>query len=166
MAGRIGALKYIVIHHPADDNITKTLSDYVKPPYVAAPYDYWIEYPDGDVVVGRPLTMRGAHVIPDYPDYADINNGTAIGVAFEGNFDNDRPPIRPSDAQLERGAALVGRLCVEWGIHPSRVYPHRVVSRTACPGRHFMALWPQFIGKTKWYWLRGLQQAKEGASTR
>lgn len=163
-------IRFIVVHHPASDNITLTLRDHIHPPFTDSPYDFWIENPTGEIVKGRVLTKQGAHVIPDYPEWRDVNNRTAIGVAFEGNFEDDRPPIRPSDEQIERGAVLLAQLCLEYGIWPNdhtrtpaqilqdgAILPHKFVSRTACPGRHFMAQWDVLIGKTRWYFnqLRG-----------
>ena len=170
--------KYIVVHHPASDNIALTLRDHIHPPFTDAPYDFWVEYPSGDVVKGRVLSKIGAHVQPDVPGkYANrpdairkINNRTAIGYAFEGNFDDERPPIGPSEAQIERGALHVAQTCEEYGIHPhdhrrpleqiiaeGGVVPHLFVSDTVCPGRHFMAQWDAFIGKVRYYYnsLRG-----------
>ncbi len=152
-------LRYIVIHHPASDNIKLSLWDHKKPGAPWPPYDFWVEYePEGRIVKGRPLSVRGAHVIPDYAGFKDVNNKTAIGVAFEGNFDDAKPPFGPSDVQLEVGAALVGQLCAEWDINPRRVLPHRAVSQTACPGRHFMAVWDKFIGKVRWYYTQSLTE--------
>lgn len=168
--------RFIVIHHPASDNIRLTLRDHIQPPFTDAPYDFWFEYPTGEMVKGRVLTKQGAHVRPDVdkwqrdPRWAQVNNRTAIGVAFEGNFDDDVPPIGPSTQQIERGSLFVAQLCVEYGIHPhdhkkpigvilgmGGVVPHLAVSDTACPGRHFMAQWDQFIGKVRFYYnqLRG-----------
>jgi hypothetical protein len=163
------AVRFVVVHHPADDNIQLSLRDHVRPPFTDAPYDWWLEHPTGDIVKGRSLARDGAHVRPDYTQWNHVNNRTAIGVAFEGNFDDERPPIGPSEQQIERGAALIGQLCAEHGIHPysidsslgllyaQGVVPHRLVSRTACPGRHFMSQWAVLIGKVRWYYF------KEGA---
>jgi len=162
--------RFVVVHHPADDNIQLSLRDHVRPPFTDAPYDWWLEYPTGDIVKGRSLARDGAHVRPDYPKWSHVNNRTAIGVAFEGNFDDDRPPIGPSEAQIERGAALIGQLCAEHDIHPfsadspeellyaQGVVPHRFVSRTACPGRHFMLQWAALIGKVRWYYNQEVRQ--------
>lgn len=176
MPGRVGRVQFIVVHHPGSDNISLTLKDHVHPPYVAPPYDFFFEYPSGLMVVGRSLAMRGAHVIPDYTDWRMVNNDTAIGVAAEGNFDNDTPPIGPSEAQIELMARQVGFLCAEHSIWPHDGWrdpkkvleakqgflPHRRVTQTACPGRHFMAIWEVFAGKVKWY----SQRAREGEGER
>jgi hypothetical protein len=155
------AVRWIVIHHPASDNVKLTLKDHFHPPFIAAPYDWWVEYPSGEIVKGRPLSMKGAHVVSDIPGKQNVNNLNSIGVAFEGNFDDDKPPIEPSPQQLEKGAALVGALCLEHNVHPRNVIPHREVTRTACPGKHFMAKWDVFLGKVKFYYNEGLKQAQE-----
>jgi len=155
-------IHYIVVHHPADDNIDKTLRDHIRSPFTDAPYDFWLEYPSGDLVKGRSLAKKGAHIVPDYVWAKHVNNSSAIGVAFEGNFDDEKPPFEPSGRQIERGAALIGQLCAEWNIHPydsqealkagQGVVPHCVVSQTACPGRHFLVHWKRLIGKARYYY--------------
>lgn len=155
---------FIVLHHPAEDGIDD-VRELIRPPFTDVPYDFVMDFETARVWTGRPLSKRGAHVIPDYPDALHVNNDTAIGVALEGNFDDDRPPLGPEPRHIEGLAILLADLCIRHIIWPNDVtreqleigkglqgiLPHRAVSRTACPGKHFMKEWPTLVGKTKFY---------------
>ena len=158
----------VVVHHPASDGIDD-VRELIHPPFTDVPYDFVVDYETGAVWRGRALTKQGAHVIPDHQEWAWVNNRTAMGIAFEGNFHDDIPPIRPSDAQIEHGAAFLGAFMAEHQIVPASIddlarvqsaqagiVPHRLVSRTACPGRHFMLMWDEFVGKVRFYYSQAL----------
>lgn len=167
MPGRIGRARYVVVHHPAADGIDN-VRELVKPPFTDVPYDYVMDFETAAVWKGRPLWKDGAHVIPDKEWAMDVNNRTAIGVALEGNFHDDVPPIGPEPRHIEGLAILIANICLEHDIRPHNLYtasdvlgydqgvlPHRKVFATACPGKHFMPHWDTLVGKVKWYWLRG-----------
>ena len=85
-------------------------------------YHYYIRR-DGSIWRGRPENMRGGHTTNW--------NWCALGVCFEGNFENEHM----SQAQLQAGRELVADIV--------RRYPaitvgvHRDYQQTACPGKNF-----------------------------
>ncbi len=85
-------------------------------------YHLVVDY-TGRVWEGRSLSYEGAHVLS--------NNEGNIGVLLLGNFERQRP----SSAQI---AALHDLTCVlrgVCGISRTRVYGHRDLSPSVCPGR-------------------------------
>ena len=90
----------------------------------------------GDLVLceGRGLFRSGAHTIG--------HNRSALGIAFQGNFEDERLPARFDD-QLAALGGWLRELREEQGfVHlgderpPGRdVWGHRDVKATACPGR-------------------------------
>ncbi len=76
----------------------------------------------GRVLEGRPLRYQGAHV--------SDNNEHNIGVMALGNF-NDQ---RPATAQLNALNATLNALAAAYRIPVQRVYTHRELGKTACPG--------------------------------
>lgn len=78
---------------------------------------------DGSVYAGRPIGMMGGHT----KDY----NHCAIGICFEGNFDEEYMP----DAQLKAGQELIAYICEQYpGIKAGQ---HKNYNQTACPGANF-----------------------------
>lgn len=76
----------------------------------------------GRVWEGRSLAYEGAHTL-------NANEGN-IGVMLLGNFEKQDP----SAAQLATQANLVALLRRQYRIRASRVYAHRELSPTVCPG--------------------------------
>lgn len=85
-------------------------------------YHLAIDYA-GRVWEGRSLAFEGAHV-------ANANEGN-IGVLLVGNFERQYP----SNAQLIAMGNLVDILRTKCRIPRSRVYGHRDLSPSMCPGR-------------------------------
>jgi hypothetical protein len=78
----------------------------------------------GRIWEARSLSYEGAHVLSN-------NEGNA-GILLLGNFNRQRP----SAAQLAAMDNLILTLRRTCGIASSRVYGHRDLSPSACPGHH------------------------------
>ncbi len=78
----------------------------------------------GRVWEGRSLAYEGAHVLDQ--------NERNIGIAFLGNFEKEKAP----EKQVRTMGILVKALCDRYGIKSHRVYGHRDLSRSICPGRN------------------------------
>jgi hypothetical protein len=76
----------------------------------------------GRVWEGRSLSYEGAHV-------SSANEGN-IGVMLLGNFERQYP----SAAQLAALDDLIGILRRQYGFGAARVFGHRDLRRTLCPG--------------------------------
>lgn len=77
---------------------------------------------DGTIYEGRPLALQGAHV-------RDWNHGN-IGLSLMGDFRFRRP----SEAQLASLRWLLERLRREHAVAVDRVWGHRDLAATDCPG--------------------------------
>ncbi|MDW8246059.1 MAG: peptidoglycan recognition protein [Sandaracinaceae bacterium] len=101
-------------------------------------YHFLIGY-DGTIYEGRPLHLLGTHTA--------YHNSQTIGISFIGCFHssgcNGFGPNRPSEAMIEAGGRLLGRLAEIYGISLNRhtVRGHREFSYndTSCPGDYMMA---------------------------
>ena len=93
-------------------------------------YHFVVDYA-GRVWEGRSLAYEGAHV-------RDQNRGN-IGIVVLGNFERQRP----LGDQLEAMRILVGVLRAKYGIKKHRVYGHRDIGASACPGKN---LYPAVAG--------------------
>lgn len=78
----------------------------------------------GRVYEGRPLRYQGAHV--------RNNNEHNLGIMCMGNFDRQSP----TDAQLRSLAGTVAHLRQKYKVPYNRIYTHREIVSTACPGKH------------------------------
>lgn len=85
-------------------------------------YHFIVDY-GGDVWEGRGLAYEGAHVIGE--------NDRNLGIMLLGNFDQQTPSAR----QLDAVRLLVTVLRNHYAIAPRRVYGHRDLGQSACPGR-------------------------------
>jgi hypothetical protein len=86
-------------------------------------YHYAID-PAGRVWQARPLSWQGAHV-------GNQNHGN-IGVCVLGNYEVQQPNSR----QVEALESFIARLMRTHDIDVSRIYTHRELAATACPGRN------------------------------
>lgn len=78
-------------------------------------------------VIGRPLTMVGAHCLGGVNDWA-------IGVCTVGNFSLEPP----SEEMLRYLCShVLKELFVAYGLGPEDVLFHRELWPTECPGKHF-----------------------------
>ena len=78
---------------------------------------------DGSVYRGRPENWVGAHT--------DGHNSTKIGICVEGNFETEKMPAAQKKAIVE----LLAYLRDKYG--DQKVYGHRDLDSTACPGKNF-----------------------------
>jgi len=133
--------RYIIVHHGAGDwdfeqvnwnhqqkwGFKSSLGYYIG-------YGYFIEY-DGTVYQGRSDHEEQAHTVGDVAHYY---NRTSIGICLQGNFENEYPTLNQIMALKE----LLDRKKVEYQISNERVYGHRELQATLCPGRN---LWTWLI---------------------
>lgn len=90
---------------------------------------HYVVLADGRVQPGRPERMRGAH--------CDGHNDM-LGICLVGDFRQTRPPA----AQLRAAEQLTRRLLRKYALPADRVYRHRDLDSTACPGERFP--WGEF----------------------
>ena len=86
-------------------------------------YHYLVD-PAGRVWEGRPLTWQGAHV-------ARQNQGN-LGICCLGNFEKQSP----TEAQLLAVEAFAMSQMRRFNVPVARVFTHRELAPTACPGRN------------------------------
>ena len=95
-------------------------------------YHFMIDYA-GRVWEGRSLSYEGAHV--------ESQNGGNIGVLLLGNYEAQIP----SDDAVQSLARLTYALREQFGIKRHRVYGHRDLGASVCPGKH---LYP-YVGELR-----------------
>jgi len=86
-------------------------------------YHYIID-PEGRIWQGRPISIEGAHVAKTNPHN--------LGVMLMGNFDEHRP----SQQALATLDAFVTDQMRRFRVPINRVYTHKELRETACPGVH------------------------------
>lgn len=125
-------LKYLVVHHTASE--APLLESWNPYGYDYPEYDYGVDL-DGTFRVGRPLTVKGAHCLPDNYPYNEISmNQKSIGFVLAGSFDKRKA----LDNQINQAAYNIGRICKKYGLPISResIIPHFKASATFCPGKN------------------------------
>ncbi len=93
---------------------------------------HYLVMPDGRIVAGRPEWMPGAHC---------RGHNDMIGICLVGNFVPDargRPQV-PTDKQLRACVELVKKLLHRAHLPATKVYLHRDLGHTLCPGPCFPA---------------------------
>ena len=105
------------------DDLNSVLEAHMRLRYGDIGYHFVVDYA-GRVWEGRSLSYEGAHVSGE--------NEANLGVMLLGNFEKQKP----SDAQLETLNTLVGLLRAHFDIPARRVYGHRDIGETLCPGRY------------------------------
>jgi len=86
-------------------------------------YHYAID-PAGRAWQARPLTFQGAHV--------KNHNPGNIGIVLFGNYEK----ARPTSKALQTLNTLIAHEMRRFSVPLSRVYTHRELRSTACPGRN------------------------------
>lgn len=132
----MGGINKITIHHAAIDSSNLQSSDDVKrrlasirnehvnrkpEPFADIGYHFVID-PQGRVWEGRPLKFQGAHV-------ADRNENN-MGIMLLGDFTKQQP----TTAQINSMDAFVAKQMQRYGIAVGKVYTHRELGKSACPG--------------------------------
>ncbi len=92
-------------------------------------YHFVVDYA-GRVWEGRSLAYEGAHV--------SCHNGRNLGVLMLGNFEQQTP----SGEAITATSSLVDLLRDRFGIKRHRVYGHRDLGSSVCPGKH---LYPHVV---------------------
>ncbi len=87
----------------------------------------WIVRRDGKLEQGRPMNKQGAHV--KYKNYRNL------GVCVTGNFQK----YPPTEAQYWSLKRLLNFLCFAFEIPKGKIYLHKDLAKTVCPGRLFDA---------------------------
>ena len=92
-------------------------------PFADIGYHYVID-PAGRVWAARSLQYQGAHV--------ERNNEHNLGIMVIGNFEEQRP----TSAQLATLESFLIDQIRKYGIPASRIYTHREIGQSVCPGRN------------------------------
>jgi len=133
---KMGRISKITIHHEgwkpvhfSDMDATVQRLEMIRRSHVG--YRHWgdigyhfIVDRAGRAWEARPLMLQGAHV----RDHNEHN----IGVMVLGNFDRQRP----SSEQLQGVESLVSRLMRQHHVPLKKIYTHRELGPTTCPGNH------------------------------
>ncbi len=133
---RLSPVRYITVHHDGmqpffdtDQRATAARIEAIRRAHRRRGWGdigyHFVVDRAGRVWEGRSLRYQGAHV-KNY-NYANI------GIVVLGNFDRQQP----SQAQLASVRQLVSSLMDRHHVPSSRVYTHRELAPTACPGRYF-----------------------------
>ncbi|EGO64827.1 peptidoglycan recognition family protein [Acetonema longum] len=122
----------IVIHHTAIENISPMGIHelHLSKGWAGIAYHHVI-LPDGTMQTARPEKMVGAHAYGVNP--------RSIGIVLVGDFNQHDPTPEQEKALI----ALTKKLMKRYRVRPANVVPHRKVSATDCPGKHFH--WDEFM---------------------
>lgn len=132
---RASAFTRLTIHHAGNGIVRTTresavrrelqgmLDAHLKLNYGDLGYHFVVDYA-GRVWEGRPLLYEGAHV--------GCANSRNIGVVVMGNFERQQP----SADQLRGLDSLVSGLRAHYRFSRGRIYGHRDLGQSLCPGRH------------------------------
>jgi len=135
-ANPMASVRRITIHHAAIDSTDLRTADDViarlrsirrdhmnrRPePFADIGYHYVID-PQGRVWEGRPLRYQGAHVAEQ--------NESNLGIMLLGNFTYQQP----TNSQINALDSFVGQQMRRYGVPVSRVYTHRELGKSTCPG--------------------------------
>ncbi len=104
------------------DDLNGVLEAHTRIRYGDIGYHFAVDYA-GRVWEGRSLSYEGAHVSSE-------NEGN-IGLMLLGNFEKQKP----SQAQLQTLARVTTLLRRHFDIPATRVYGHRDIGASVCPGR-------------------------------
>lgn len=135
----MGRVRSITVHHGGMTPYSSTLFDdtahrleNIRHAHVGSHkwadigYHYAID-PAGRVWAARPEYLQGAHV--------KNHNKNNLGIVVLGNFELQRP----SAASIETLDRFIAAKMDEHRIGVNRVYTHRELASTACPGKHLQS---------------------------
>jgi len=139
----------IIIHHTAvsynrnPDQYNATNNYHKSLGWGMIGYHYEIAK-NGKLYNGRPEDMPGAHC------YQQSMNYRSIGIALDGNFDQELPTAE----QVKTLTDLLKRLMQKYNIPAERIYPHRKFALNkygrpykTCPGAKLSDNWGQSLIK-------------------
>lgn len=114
----------IVLHHAAASSasVETVHSWHLNNGWIGIGYHFYVRK-DGSVYRGRPENWIGSHTYG--------YNSTMIGICAEGNFETEKMPEEQKNAIIELLAYLRGK----YG--DLKVYGHRDLDSTACPGKNY-----------------------------
>ena len=114
----------IVLHHAAAKtaSVESVHQWHLNNGWAGIGYHFYVRK-DGTVYRGRPENWVGAHTVN--------HNSTKIGICAEGNFENEKMPAAQKNAIIDLLAYLRGK----YG--DLKIYGHRDLSATACPGKNY-----------------------------
>jgi tetratricopeptide (TPR) repeat protein len=140
----------ITVHHTADQPAIASLGIRDPEQYLRRIQDYctgslnwgdigyhYLISADGRIWEGRSIQYQGAHAGNN-----SLNRGN-IGIALIGNFDRDRP----TSSQVESLGSLLGALASVHEIRPSRIYGHKDLRDTGCPGKHLQSILARLVDR-------------------
>lgn len=131
----LGDVDRVTIHHTAGGkdattnkedvsaSIRSVLASHAKRGYGDIAYHLIVDYA-GRVWEGRPLAYEGAHV--------QDQNERNVGIVLLGNFELQQP----SKKQIDSMAQLVSLVREQYRIKRHRIYGHRDLGASACPGNN------------------------------
>lgn len=120
---RSGSVNGFVLHHAAANGSVETIHKWhLDKGWAGIGYHFYVRK-DGSVYRGRPENWVGAHT--------SGHNATKIGICAEGNFEKETM----SDAQKNAIIELLSYLRGKYG--NQKVYGHRDLDATACPGKNY-----------------------------
>jgi len=116
----------ITIHHSASGDVSvDTIRQWhLKRGFVDIGYA-WVVRKNGDLELGRPMNKQGAHV--KYQNYRNM------GICVTGHFQK----YSPSEAQYSSLKKLLEFLCFAFHIPKGKIYLHKDLANTVCPGKFF-----------------------------
>jgi LysM repeat protein len=131
-ARAMGKVTRLTIHHTSehgglvglpDIEVIKRIENYHRngKHWCAIGYHYLVGK-DGRVYEGRPTTLQGAHVLSE--------NENNVGISMIGDYDKKMPSAR----QLSALQAFLDDSRDKYRVSKSRVYGHRDLNRSICPG--------------------------------
>jgi hypothetical protein len=130
----MNGISRVTVHHMGGDpvwatdttatyaTLTSILGGHRQRGWADIGYHYIIDRA-GRVIEGRPVQYQGAHV--------SENNEHNLGIMLLGNFDQQSP----SSAQVNAAHAFIRQMLAQHRVSTSRLYTHRELKPTACPGR-------------------------------
>ncbi len=140
----------ITVHHTADQPAIASLGVSDPEQYLRRIQDYctgslqwgdigyhYLISADGRIWEGRSIQYQGAHAGNN-----SLNRGN-IGIALIGNFDRDRP----TSSQVESLGSLLGALSSVHEIRPTRIYGHKDLRDTGCPGKHLQSILARLVDR-------------------
>lgn len=116
----------ITIHHSASKDVSVDVIRqwHLKRKFVDVGY-HWVVRHDGKLEQGRPMNKMGAHV--------KNHNYRNIGICVTGNFEK----YEPTEAQYLGLRKLLNFLCFAFQIEKDKIYLHKDLATTVCPGKKF-----------------------------
>lgn len=138
----MGSVNRITIHHTGehgniaklpDLEVVKRIENYHRNErrWAAIGYHYLVGR-DGKVYEGRPAQFQGAHTRG--------NNRNNLGISMIGDFNKHEADER----QLAALASLIDDMRSKYGVKRSRVFGHRDLSPSICPGKYLYAWLKRF----------------------